>query len=200
VNKKDLRQWVDQEHGPETWVFSNRLAPEDFPDGTPAAVREALDRLWGQAAADLRVFTDWLNADESTAGEGDGPAGDPPGWQPDGSGVQPGGAAGLGGSYRVRFRHPGLRGALITRTAYAAAEPGGTWFTVKVETRLSLHGDPERPGTETWSHVTTRAHGDVRRRRGPETAEAAARQAAHELAGEAWRIDWDGTPRPPLPR
>jgi hypothetical protein len=47
VNKRELELWVDQEHGPATFVFNNALAPDEFPDGTPDTVIQALARLWG---------------------------------------------------------------------------------------------------------------------------------------------------------
>lgn len=53
MNKRELEPWVDQEHGPATFVFNNALAPDEFPDGTPDTVIQALARLWGPATADL---------------------------------------------------------------------------------------------------------------------------------------------------
>lgn len=67
LSKRELELWVDQEHGPASFVFSNALGPGDFPDGTPDTVVQALGRLWGQATADLKVFTDWLYAQETPA-------------------------------------------------------------------------------------------------------------------------------------
>ena len=63
------------------------------------------------------------------------------GWRPDGAGIR------RGDSYSVRFRHPDLPGAVITRTAYAVeSEQHLGEFYVQVQTESTLCTDPERPG------------------------------------------------------
>lgn len=115
------------------------------------------------------------------------------GWQPDGTGVRPGGDRQHGDSYSVRFRHPGLRGAVITRAAYAVESgkhPGR--FHVQVQTEFTVCTDPERPGdTETWAGVT---HDDLDRTwRTAAEAEADARdRVTAEVAGNAYCLNWDG--------
>lgn len=90
MDKRELQAWVDQEGGPASFVFSNALGPGDFPDGTPDTVVQALERLWGQATADLKLFTGWLHTEQGPApGDQTGP---PPG--PDSDPRRPGPRAG----------------------------------------------------------------------------------------------------------
>lgn len=123
------------------------------------------------------------------------------GWQPDGTGVQPGGDIGgdiqVGDSYSVRFLNPGLPHALITCTAYPAGEsgPDSVDFYVQVEIESLTCDDPADPGgTETWSDVEYHRpddeawYGTV-----AEAEEAARRTAAHYLEYADY-LDWDGEP------
>jgi hypothetical protein len=89
-----------------------------------------------------------------------------------------------GDAYSVRFRHPQLPGAVITRTAYAA------WYTrnpdqflVLVETEWAHPGRTEpsydaRFQEETWGTAAE--------------ADQEARRVAASLLGHAGSLDWDG--------
>lgn len=121
------------------------------------------------------------------------------GWQPDGSGVRPGGDCGgdrqHGESYSVRFRHPGLPGAVITRAAYAVESgkrPGR--FHVQVQTEFTLCTDPDRPGdTETWSDVTYDDWDRTWRTAAEAEADARDRVTA-EVIRDAYCLNWEGEP------
>lgn len=111
------------------------------------------------------------------------------GWRPDGAGIR------RGDSYSVRFRHPDLPGAVITRTAYAVeSEQHLGEFYVQVQTELTLCTDPERPGdTETWSRVD---YDDWDRtwRTAAEAEEDARGRTIGEIVENAYCLNWDGKP------
>jgi hypothetical protein len=122
------------------------------------------------------------------------------GWQPDGTGVQPGGDIGgdiqAGDSYSVRFRNPGLPHAIITYTAYPAGEsgPDSGEFYVQAEIESLTCTDPADPGgTETWSEVEYPPPGDGWYDSVAEAEEAARKDAASYL-DYAYCLDWDGEP------
>jgi hypothetical protein len=124
------------------------------------------------------------------------------GWRPDGTGIVSHGDCGgdiqVGDSYSVRFRHPRLPNAVITRSAYAANDTDrnpGEYF-VQVLTEWLVCTDPERPGdTETWSDAS---HDDWDGTwASAAEAEADARdRVASELLSNAYCLDWDGQPFP----
>jgi hypothetical protein len=121
------------------------------------------------------------------------------GWQPDGAGITASGDSKaddqVGDSCSVRFRHPGLPGAVVTCTSYArtgyCAPPGEFYVQTSVE-RLTC-ADPDRLAeTATWHDIefededgTWGAAAD---------AEAAAWQTAAKWIEAAETIDWDGQP------
>jgi hypothetical protein len=122
------------------------------------------------------------------------------GWQPDGTGIVSNGDCGgdiqRGDSYSVRYRHPQLPHAVITRSAYAAEDtdrnPGE--FFVQVETEWIVCTDPADPGgTETWSDTSYDDEED-RSWDTAEEAEADARRVAAELLQDAGSHSWDGRP------
>lgn len=124
------------------------------------------------------------------------------GWQPDGTGIVSNGDCGgdiqVGDSYSVRFRHPRLPNAVITRSAYAANDADrnpGEYF-VQVLTEWLVCTDPEHPGdTETWSDAS---HDDWDGTwASAAEAEADARdRVTSELLRNAYCLDWDGQPFP----
>lgn len=121
------------------------------------------------------------------------------GWRPDDAGIRPGGDCGgdrqRSESYSVRFRHPDLPGAVITRTAYAveSAEHLGEFY-VQVQTESALCDDPERPGdTGTWSRVDY-DNWDRTWRTAAEAEEDARCRTIGEIAENAYCLNWDGTP------
>ncbi len=117
-------------------------------------------------------------------------------WQPDGSGVRPGGDCGgvfqAGDSFSVRYVRPDIRGALITRTAYPLR--CGSEYTVQVKTEWLICTDPADPGgTEVWSDESYDDSG-TGIYPSASAAEAAASQLAARLIGDAGTHDWDGQP------
>ena len=120
------------------------------------------------------------------------------GWKPDGSGVRPGGDCidgQRGESYSLRFRHPDLPHAVITRTAYAAesGERPGEFF-VQVETQFTVCTDPERPAdTETWSDVIYDDWDRLWRTAAEAEADAGGRALA-EIVENAYCLNWEGEP------
>ncbi len=120
-------------------------------------------------------------------------------WQPDGSGVQPGGHVGgdiqRGESFNVRYVRPDLPGSMITRTAYPVEYdhlPGE--FVVQIQTEWLVCTDPRDPGgTEIWSDCAYDDEGAPIWSSAAE-AEGAARRAASEMLGEAEIHDWNGQP------
>jgi hypothetical protein len=119
-------------------------------------------------------------------------------WQPDGSGVQPGGHVGgdiqRGGSFAIRYVRADLPGSMITRTAYPVEYdhlPGE--FAVQVQTGWLVCTDPSDPGgTEVWSDY---AYDDGYETYGSAAAaRAAASRVATELLRDAGSHDWDGQP------
>jgi len=118
-------------------------------------------------------------------------------WQPDGSGVRPGGHGGgdiqRGDSYSVRYVRPDMPGSLITRTAYAVENVPGE-FTVQIQTEWLICTDPRDPGgTEIWSDVSYDDEGAPIYSSAAD-GERAARQVAAELLGDAGAHDWNGHP------
>jgi hypothetical protein len=62
-SREDLAGKADWE-GTAELLFSYGLDPSELPEGTPADVTAAVTRLVTQAAADLRTFSEWLQAGE----------------------------------------------------------------------------------------------------------------------------------------
>jgi hypothetical protein len=122
------------------------------------------------------------------------------GWQPDGTGIQPGGDTGgdlqAGDAYRVRFLNPGLPHAIITYTAYPAGQsgPDSADFYIQAEIESLTCTDAADPGgTETWS-VNEYHHPDEAWYSTVAEAEEAARQDAAQYLEHAGHLDWDGEP------
>jgi hypothetical protein len=118
-------------------------------------------------------------------------------WQPDGTGIRPGGDAGgdiqAGNSFSVRYVRPDLPGSLITRTAYAVENVPGE-FTIQIQTEWLVCTDPRDPGgTEIWSDYAYDDEGCPIWSSVGE-AEDAAREGAAKMLGEAEMHDWDGQP------
>mgnify|MGYP001395024044 CR=1 FL=1 len=59
-SREELLDRVLSESCTAEFIFGCGLDPGDLPDGTPHDVTDAVTRLAGQAAADMKTFRDWL--------------------------------------------------------------------------------------------------------------------------------------------
>ena len=92
-------------------------------------------------------------------------------------------------AYSVRFRPPQMPGAVITRTAYAAAytrDPDQ--FLVLVETEWASPGRTELAYDARFEEETWRTAAE---------ADEEARRVAADLLEDAGSLDWDGQPAAP---